>query len=440
VLFKRRGDAAPAAADPAAVRRELDEGHAQPSSAAATIQRAVGGPDITAVRVHTDSSAARAADSFDARAFTIGSDIAFGPGEFRPGTLEGDALIAHELAHVVQQRSAPASVDAARSDGANEGALEEEADAAAVEVVSALHGHTGAGRTGGLLSRMRTGLRLQRCGKSHGDSVVKTMGKANTKDPGSGVWYWPNYRAEADKGVPGFTWKEEYRLGFAQTKLLARTSKPFEWKIVPGAKPSAALAEFLKGLTVADCASVGSASYYQAILDDAGQEKFDRYFAAEGKRALVIGQFMERMPLNQFTFDTNREVDLQKGDWYYFKNHPMYAKKHPAGLWSGENAIYMGDGLWGGFGVPNQTEDVMNDELVARYNDDRGFDDDRELEDHKDKDGKLLKAWELASKGGDVPDKIDKKQLLAKVGDEYGGLQKGGSRISSARLKKQMGD
>lgn len=39
-------------------------------------------------------------------AFTVGSDIAFARGAHRPGTLTGDALIAHELAHVVQQASA----------------------------------------------------------------------------------------------------------------------------------------------------------------------------------------------------------------------------------------------------------------------------------------------------------------------------------------------
>ena len=47
------------------------------------------------------------ARAVSARAFTVGSDIFFAPGEYQPGTRDGDELIAHEVAHVVQQRGAP---------------------------------------------------------------------------------------------------------------------------------------------------------------------------------------------------------------------------------------------------------------------------------------------------------------------------------------------
>ena len=60
--------------------------------------------DLRSVRVHTDARAQNTARSMSARAFTVGSDIFLGPGE-RPNDLR---LIAHEVAHVVQQRSAPA--------------------------------------------------------------------------------------------------------------------------------------------------------------------------------------------------------------------------------------------------------------------------------------------------------------------------------------------
>lgn len=55
------------------------------------------------VRVHTDQGAQAAADTLNARAFTVGSDIVFGAGEYRPGTSAGRQLLAHELTHVVQQ-------------------------------------------------------------------------------------------------------------------------------------------------------------------------------------------------------------------------------------------------------------------------------------------------------------------------------------------------
>ena len=60
------------------------------------------GTDLGALRVHTGAAAARAAGSVGARAFALGHDIVFGSGEFRPDTLEGQRLLAHEVAHVVQ--------------------------------------------------------------------------------------------------------------------------------------------------------------------------------------------------------------------------------------------------------------------------------------------------------------------------------------------------
>ena len=60
------------------------------------------GADLSGVRVHTGGDSAEAAESLGARAFTVGSDVHFGRGEFAPGSKEGDRLLAHELTHVVQ--------------------------------------------------------------------------------------------------------------------------------------------------------------------------------------------------------------------------------------------------------------------------------------------------------------------------------------------------
>ena len=65
------------------------------------------GEDFSAVRVHASATAGAAALGFDARAFTLGSNIAFAPGEYAPGTAAGRRLLAHELAHVVQQGRSP---------------------------------------------------------------------------------------------------------------------------------------------------------------------------------------------------------------------------------------------------------------------------------------------------------------------------------------------
>lgn len=61
------------------------------------------GHDFAPVRVHRSHDASELARAAHARAFTMGSDVFFRSGEFRPDTARGKRLIAHELAHVVQQ-------------------------------------------------------------------------------------------------------------------------------------------------------------------------------------------------------------------------------------------------------------------------------------------------------------------------------------------------
>src|ERR1700722_3293791 len=56
------------------------------------------------VRVYSDHEANESARALKARAFTLGNRISFAAGEYRPGTDAGRTLIAHELAHVMQQR------------------------------------------------------------------------------------------------------------------------------------------------------------------------------------------------------------------------------------------------------------------------------------------------------------------------------------------------
>ena len=65
------------------------------------------GFDFSGVRVHADAQAANSARAVGARAYTIGSDVVFGAGEYAPRSREGQRLIAHELTHVRQQASAP---------------------------------------------------------------------------------------------------------------------------------------------------------------------------------------------------------------------------------------------------------------------------------------------------------------------------------------------
>src|SRR3982750_3926095 len=61
--------------------------------------------DFSQVRVHTDGRAIESARSLNALAYTVGRDVVFDADRYRPETSEGQRLLAHELAHVVQQRS-----------------------------------------------------------------------------------------------------------------------------------------------------------------------------------------------------------------------------------------------------------------------------------------------------------------------------------------------
>jgi hypothetical protein len=76
------------------------------------------GADLSQVRVHTDSRAAQLSQAVSAKAFTVGQDVAFGPGQYSPNTSAGRKLLAHELTHTLQQREGEVSHKLLRDAGA----------------------------------------------------------------------------------------------------------------------------------------------------------------------------------------------------------------------------------------------------------------------------------------------------------------------------------
>jgi hypothetical protein len=91
------------------------------------------GHDFADVRVHTHRNAAESARSLGAAAYTVGRDIVFAGGAYAPNTLTGRHLLAHELAHVVQQDRALRSESTMMS---RQEPLERAAEQAAVAVTS----------------------------------------------------------------------------------------------------------------------------------------------------------------------------------------------------------------------------------------------------------------------------------------------------------------
>lgn len=86
------------------------------------------GHDFGHVRVHDDHLAAESARDLDASAYTVIRDIVFAPGRYKPDTMAGKQLLAHELAHVVQQRHQASStlVQRAGTDGPTQTAVPNE--------------------------------------------------------------------------------------------------------------------------------------------------------------------------------------------------------------------------------------------------------------------------------------------------------------------------
>jgi hypothetical protein len=164
-LFFKAAPGAPAPSASTAPASALPAGAPLAPAVRETFSGALGHalPDV---RVHTGGEATALNARFGSRAFTLGRHIAFGPGEYQPGTPVGDALLAHELAHVVQQGR---DVDAATLPGAQlpsagDASLEADADEAATGAVLSIWGRTARGlrelrrQTG---PRLRSGLKLQ---------------------------------------------------------------------------------------------------------------------------------------------------------------------------------------------------------------------------------------------------------------------------------------
>ena len=105
------------------------------------------GRDFSHIRVHDDARAHDNARALGARAYAAGDNIVFGEGAYRPESSSGRALIAHELAHSVQQGGVQMKADGPMPPAAD-AELEAQADRAAVAVT--------AGRAAPALSRIGT--------------------------------------------------------------------------------------------------------------------------------------------------------------------------------------------------------------------------------------------------------------------------------------------
>jgi hypothetical protein len=137
--LRRRGTGGGPVAAPAGVRRTLASSGERLGAAERAYFEPRFGHDFSAVRVHTDAAAAASAQAVGARAYTVGNHIAFAAGSYVPGTAEGRRLIAHELAHTLQQAGiSPVQSAAALPVGAIDDVAEHEAERVAAAVNAGL--------------------------------------------------------------------------------------------------------------------------------------------------------------------------------------------------------------------------------------------------------------------------------------------------------------
>ncbi|HSK02980.1 MAG TPA: DUF4157 domain-containing protein, partial [Kofleriaceae bacterium] len=141
-----------AEASPAQVMAALGEGAPMDGATASRMGRAFD-TSFDDVRIHADEGGGALARQQGALAFTVGDHVAFAPGRYRPGSPEGDALLAHELTHVMQQRGGSVAGGAAAR------GAEDDADRGAAAAVKHLH----AGSSEKAAARSSADFQLQRC-------------------------------------------------------------------------------------------------------------------------------------------------------------------------------------------------------------------------------------------------------------------------------------
>lgn len=226
---------------------------------------------------------------------------------------------------------------------------------------------------------------------------VNAINGANTAT--TGIHYAHNYKAKAarytqnpganlaDKPYADF-WQEDYWQGYADPNYFTRTAH-MSWQLKAMTSAAEAIKAWMAGPTIAECASALIAIETNTLRAAIGDDKFDALYsefpnAPPQKGLLTITQFPNTSSVGQYMGKTNEAIlslygndtpnsrSVEKGEWYYFYNHPKYLLKHPGGAFQGENAVCMnatkGSQTWAGFGVAPVSETEMMNEMARAYN------------------------------------------------------------------------
>ena len=152
------------------VSRAAEEtGHALPDSLRGSFESSLG-TDLGGVRVHTGGAAAAAANALDARAYAVGQDVFMGAGQYNPDSSDGAFLLAHEVAHTVQQRGASTGPQFKLEVSQPGDALETAADDAAAAMIAGRPTSVGAVAAG-----------IHRAPHGHGETRAASLSPAQQR-------------------------------------------------------------------------------------------------------------------------------------------------------------------------------------------------------------------------------------------------------------------
>jgi hypothetical protein len=166
------------------------------------------GASLEGVRVHTGGAASEAASALGARAFTVGNDVVFGEGQYDHTSADGLHLIAHEVAHTVQQTGVSSPTPANKNLSVSEpgDSLEREADAAADAMVAGGAAKVNAGGAG-VVHREKAKAKAQpKITVADGKTKVAIGEKVNFTGSDEGTWKASSGKpTTGDKGTQ-FEW------------------------------------------------------------------------------------------------------------------------------------------------------------------------------------------------------------------------------------------
>jgi len=273
------------------------------------------GEDFGGVRVHVGAGAAASAAEIGARAYTYGGDLVFGAGEYQPDTASGRRLLAHELAHSVQQsRAGEPRVQPKLKVGAG---IKLDTKGFTTTKSGDVYSAPKAVRTSSLLNEVFTSLLAS--------PRVFELAGANASQVNSNL----EAHMKARMGVVDFAGKKKYGFGAGSGFKM----NPDYWVVTP--------TDFKPRDDVDPLEAIKDINKHQG---DSGHEYMLACFAAT--KLTMIGGAESGALAEVLSSDAN---DWIPGDWGYIKNVKFPAHGGTPGL-EGENIIYVGKDLfWGHF-------------------------------------------------------------------------------------------